>query len=135
MHRPRVLFLDEPTVGLDPVTRRKIWDLIRSLRSEGVTVLLTTHYIEEAEQLCDRVGIINEGQLIALDSPANLKRKLGNFAVEVYHEGRAERRFFPTREEALEYGAEHARCEACDFSVRETNLEDVFIELTGRRFE
>jgi ABC-2 type transport system ATP-binding protein len=135
MHRPRVLFLDEPTVGLDPVTRRKIWDLIRSLRSEGVTVLLTTHYIEEAEQLCDRVGIINEGQLIALDSPANLKRKLGNFAVEVYHEGRAERRFFPTREEALEYGAEHARCKACDFSVRETNLEDVFIELTGRRFE
>lgn len=135
MHNPRVLFLDEPTVGLDPATRRKIWDLIRSLRSKGVTVLLTTHYIEEAEQLCDRVGIINEGQLIALDSPANLKRKLGNFAVEVYHEGRAERRFFPTREEALEYGAEHARCEACDFSVRETNLEDVFIELTGRRIE
>jgi len=135
MHRPRVLFLDEPTVGLDPATRRKIWDLIRNLRSEGVTVLLTTHYIEEAEQLCDRVGIINEGQLIALDSPTNLKRKLGNFAVEVYHAGMAERRFFPTREEALEYGAKHARCEACDFSVRETNLEDVFIELTGRRFE
>jgi len=135
MHNPRVLFLDEPTVGLDPATRRKIWDLIRSLRSKGVTVLLTTHYIEEAEQLCDRVGIINEGQLIALDSPANLKRKLGNFTVEVYHEGRAERRFFPTRKEALEYGAEHARCEACDFSVRETNLEDVFIELTGRRIE
>ena len=135
LHSPEVLFLDEPTVGLDPATRRKIWDLIRSLRAQGRTVLLTTHYIEEAEQLCDRVGIIDRGELIALDSPANLKRELGSFAVEVYHAGRAERSFFPTREEALEYGAEHARCEACDFSVRETNLEDVFIELTGRRLE
>ena len=135
LHSPEVLFLDEPTVGLDPATRRKIWDLIRSLRSEGVTVLLTTHYIEEAEQLCDRVGIIDRGELIALDSPASLKRKLGSFAVEVYHSGRVERRFFPSREEAIAYGAEHARCKACDFSVRETNLEDVFIELTGRRLE
>jgi ABC-2 type transport system ATP-binding protein len=135
MHSPEVLFLDEPTVGLDAATRRKIWDLIRSLRSEGVTVLMTTHYIEEAEQLCDRVGIIDRGELIALDSPSRLKRRLGSFAVEVYHSGRAERRFFPTREEALEYGAEHARCLDCDFSVRETNLEDVFIELTGRRIE
>ncbi|MDN5344610.1 MAG: type transport system ATP-binding protein, partial [Clostridia bacterium] len=61
MHRPRVLFLDEPTVGLDPQTRRKIWDLIRRMNTEGMTVLLTTHYIEEAEMLCHRVGIMDRG--------------------------------------------------------------------------
>jgi ABC-2 type transport system ATP-binding protein len=75
MHRPRVLFLDEPTLGLDPQTRRSIWDFIKKLKRVGVTIILTTHYMEEAEYLCDRVAIIDHGKIIALDSPKRLKRK------------------------------------------------------------
>lgn len=83
LHSPRLILMDEPTVGLDPQVRRKIWDLIRSLNSERITVLLTTHYIEEAELLCHRVGIMNKGKLIALGTPAELKKKVGKFVVEV----------------------------------------------------
>jgi len=83
MHKPRILFLDEPTVGLDPQVRRKIWDLIRRLNGQGITVLLTTHYIEEAELLCHRVGIMNKGKLIALGTPEDLKKKVGKVVVEV----------------------------------------------------
>jgi ABC-2 type transport system ATP-binding protein len=75
MHRPRVLFLDEPTLGLDPQTRRNIWDFIKKLKKQGVTIILTTHYMEEADYLCDRVAIIDHGRIIALDSPKNLKKK------------------------------------------------------------
>jgi len=81
-HRPRILFLDEPTVGLDPQVRRKLWDLIRRLQNEKFTVLLTTHYIEEAEALCGRVAILEKGRLIALDSPEELKRRTGEYVVE-----------------------------------------------------
>ena len=81
-HRPRILFLDEPTVGLDPQVRRKLWDLIRRLQSETFTVLLTTHYIEEAEALCNRVAILDKGRLIALDSPEELRRRTGAYVVE-----------------------------------------------------
>ena len=73
IHRPRILFLDEPTVALDPQVRRKIWELVRQMAEEGVTVFLTTHYIEEAEALCDRVAILNKGKLAAVDSPAHLR--------------------------------------------------------------
>src|SRR5690606_4942863 len=83
MHKPNILFLDEPTVGLDPQVRRKIWDLIRRLNGQGITVLLTTHYIEEAELLCHRVGIMNKGKLIALGTPEELKKKVGKVVVEV----------------------------------------------------
>lgn len=77
LHRPKVLFLDEPTLGLDPQTRRKIWDYIQMLNEEeSVTMVLTTHYMEEADYLCDRVGIIDEGKIIALGTPSNLKNKL-----------------------------------------------------------
>ena len=72
IHRPQILFLDEPTVALDPQVRRKIWSLIRELKSQGATIVLTTHYIEEAEQLCDRTAFISRGNLIALDTPINL---------------------------------------------------------------
>ena len=74
IHRPQILFLDEPTVALDPQVRRKIWKLIQQLKIQGVTIILTTHYIEEAEQLCDRTALLNHGKLIALDTPANLCR-------------------------------------------------------------
>ena len=89
---PEIVLLDEPTVGMDPQSRRAIWDFIMELRDKGKTIVLTTHYMEEAEELCDRVGIIDHGKLIALGSPAELKSK---------------------------YGAR--------------DLEDVFIQLTGRR--
>lgn len=72
IHNPKILFLDEPTVALDPQVRRRIWNLIRYLKSQGITIVLTTHYIEEAEFLCDRVAILNSGKLVALDTTVNL---------------------------------------------------------------
>lgn len=72
IHRPQILFLDEPTVALDPQVRRKIWELITDLKAQGITIVLTTHYIEEAEALCDRVAILNRGRLAALDTTENL---------------------------------------------------------------
>ena len=72
IHQPKILFLDEPTVALDPQVRRKIWSLIKELKLRGITIILTTHYIEEAENLCDRVAILNAGKLIALDTTKNL---------------------------------------------------------------
>ena len=92
VHDPEIAFLDEPTVGMDPQSRRAVWDFITGLKSQDKTIILTTHYMEEAEELCDRVGIIDYGKLIALDTPAQLME------------------------------SHHAK-----------NLEDVFIELTGRR--
>jgi ABC-2 type transport system ATP-binding protein len=78
VHRPRVLFLDEPTTGLDPVSRRTIWEEVRSLNDEGTTVFLTTQYLEEADQLCDNVGIIDRGRIVAEGTPASLKASIGN---------------------------------------------------------
>src|SRR5688572_22158096 len=75
---PELLFLDEPTTGLDPTSRRQLWDIIRELRSEGRTILLTTHYMDEAERLCDRVGIVDHGKVIALGSPRELIASLGS---------------------------------------------------------
>ncbi|MEM3549960.1 MAG: ABC transporter ATP-binding protein [Candidatus Bathyarchaeia archaeon] len=72
IHNPQIIFLDEPTVGMDPQSRRAVWDFIKELKKEGKTIFLTTHYMEEAESLCDRVGIIDYGRLIALDPPENL---------------------------------------------------------------
>ncbi len=98
---PRVLFLDEPTTGLDPQARRHLWELIRRLRERGHTVILTTHYMEEAEELCDRVAIMDRGRIVALDTPQALIDAL------------VERGFRKQRVERL------------------ANLEDVFIDLTG----
>ena len=131
IHSPKILFLDEPTVALDPQVRRSIWDLVRQMAKGGVTVFLTTHYIEEAETLCDRVAIMNRGKLVSLGEPLELCRRLGAYAVEWdAGEGR-EYRFFPRREEARDFAAHHADGEKV--LVRRTNLEDVFIELTGRK--
>ena len=76
-HRPRILFLDEPTAGLDPQSRLALWEILRDLHGEGLTVLLTTHYMEEADQLCDRVAIMDHGHILALDTPAGLKASVG----------------------------------------------------------
>ena len=127
MCRPQVLFLDEPTVGLDPQVRRQLWDLITGFKAEGITVLLTTHYIEEAEILCDRVGILNRGRLIALDTPQALKARAGGYTVESIKNGRRHYEYVPDREEAQR----RAEADPQGVIVRRVNLEDVFIKLTG----
>lgn len=102
VHGPRVFFLDEPTTGLDPQARRNLWDLVRDVKKRGVTVIMTTHYMEEAEVLCDRVAIMDKGKIIALDTPTNLVKNL------------------------LKKGFKKAQ------HVEQANLEDVFIDLTGK---
>jgi ABC-2 type transport system ATP-binding protein len=129
MHYPNILFLDEPTVGLDPQARRKIWELIRRMNADGMTVLLTTHYIEEAEMLCHRVGVMDYGHLIALGTPLELKKRVGEVVVETSNQRDSDYRFFASREEALKYAAGLSE----NVLIREANLEDVFVELTGRR--
>ncbi|MDU2064925.1 MAG: ABC transporter ATP-binding protein [Sporomusaceae bacterium] len=129
LHEPKILFLDEPTVGLDPQVRRKLWDLIRSLNQSGLTVLLTTHYIEEAEALCDRVAILEKGRLLVTDTPTELCRRVGQFALEWMEEGVLQARFFEERETAVAAMGQLSGTAA----LRKTNLEDVFVELTGRK--
>ena len=131
MHRPAVVFMDEPTVGLDPQARRMIWGLIESLKQSGITILLTTHYIEEADALCDRVAIMRAGRIIALDRPAVLKEGVGRFSLECIGKHDFPRKFFQTREEAIDAG----RNLCSDIMVRDVTLEDVFISLTGERIE
>lgn len=131
IHRPRLLFLDEPTVGLDASTRRRIWDLIRRMNSEGTTVFLTTHYIDEAEALCGRVGIVHHGKLIAIGSPADLRRKLGMVTVEAQDNGHTGYSYFPDRDAATNYIREMNLSDKV--VMRQSNLEDVFIELTGQK--
>jgi ABC-2 type transport system ATP-binding protein len=127
MHKPRVLFLDEPTVGLDPQTRRKIWDLIKTMNQNGMTVLLTTHYIEEAENLCNRVAIIDKGKLIAIGSPDELKNEVGSVVLEYLENDNTVRHFFSSRADALKYAESLDK----DINIRESNLEDIFVKLTG----
>ena len=88
LHRPKVLFLDEPTVGLDIQTRRKIWQYIRKIHKEfEMTIFLTTHYMEEADQLCDRIGIIDGGKIQVIDTPENMKNAMGNEVISIVFEG------------------------------------------------
>ena len=102
VHKPKVLFLDEPTTSLDPQARRQVWDIITEIRSAGNTIVLTTHYMEEAEELCDRVAIMDHGKIVAIDSPDKLIQNL------------------------LDTGFKASR------EARLATLEDVFINLTGR---
>lgn len=131
LHQPQILFLDEPTVGLDPQVRRRLWDLIHRLKNEGLTVMLTTHYIEEAESLCDRVAILEKGKLIALDTPAALCRGLGDYVVEWNDEDGMKTQFFSTRIAAAKF----AGSISYNTAIRNCNLEDVFVELTGRKVD
>jgi ABC-2 type transport system ATP-binding protein len=131
--RPRLLFLDEPTVGLDAQTRRRLWELIRRMNLNGTTVLLTTHYIEEAEALCGRVGIIHQGHLMALGSPLELRQRLGLVTVETLSNNKDTHYiYFPDRTAATSY-ARNLPPDTKTIIVRESNLEDVFVELTGRK--
>ena len=129
LHGPKILFLDEPTVGLDPQVRRKLWDLIRYMKNDNITVVLTTHYIEEAENLCSRVAIIDKGNLIALDTPEKLCKRVGSFVAQwESNEGR-QTAFFTNRETAAEFAGKLIT----ETTIRRSNLEDVFVELTGRK--
>ena len=130
LHSPRVLFLDEPTSGLDINARRLLWDVLKSLHARGTTIFLTTHYIEEAEALCDRVGIIDHGELIALDQPAKLCERVGAVAVEYIQEGKTQYKYFHSREEAQAFASE-LRTDS-EIRIRKTSLEDVFVEITGK---
>lgn len=102
INKPKIIFLDEPTTGLDPQARRNLWDLIRDIRAKGTTVIITTHYMDEAEQLCDRIAIMDEGKIISLDSPDKMIDDL------------------------IASGFERPK------QVKSANLEDVFIQLTGK---
>lgn len=129
MHRPKILFLDEPTVGLDPQVRRRLWDLIVSLNHQGLTVLLTTHYIEEAEALCQRVAILEKGKLVITGTPADLRLKVGKYTVEWPEADGMRTRFFNERADAVTF----MNSLDTTTTIRNTNLEDVFVELTGRK--
>jgi ABC-2 type transport system ATP-binding protein len=158
-HRPSVLFLDEPTAGLDPQSRLALWDLLGELNRDGQTILLTTHYMEEADQLCDRVAVMDHGRILALDTPAALKQSIGaDTVVTVKTTGDIGRlgevlaadvagvtrtRVADGRLELHVQGgdrliprivlsAEHNGFELVDVSVAEPTLETVFINLTGR---
>ena len=155
---PKVLFLDEPTTGLDPQSRRQLWDIIRAFQKNGGTVLLTTHYMDEAERLCNRLAIVDHGQIIAEGSPEDLINRLGGhhvveFAVNNSHESDLEKwKTLPGVEAArhddgvicLTVKEPHhtipALLEAVgkndtkleQLTTRQASLEDVFVKLTGR---
>ncbi|MBI5446071.1 MAG: ABC transporter ATP-binding protein [Deltaproteobacteria bacterium] len=129
LHRPEILFLDEPTAGLDPSSRRLLWELVRSIHRNGVTIFLTTHYIEEAEFLCQRVGVLHQGRLIAEGEPRRMLEELGEYAVELPGPQGTVTEFHRSREEALAV----LRGAGEGATVRRANLEDLFLRLTGRK--
>jgi ABC-2 type transport system ATP-binding protein len=157
-HRPKVLFLDEPSAGLDPQSRIAMWDAVRGLREEGITVVLTTHYMEEADELCDRVAIIDHGKILVQDTPTALKGSVG--AQKLYELDLRSRENIPALIEQLQrlpgvvsveptpsgvrifaHGVEGLISDVVreanpyglrDLTITETSLETVFIRLTGR---
>jgi ABC-2 type transport system ATP-binding protein len=158
-HRPAVLFMDEPTAGLDPQSRLALWDILRELNGDGQTILLTTHYMEEADQLCGRVAIMDHGQILALDTPAGLKQSVGADTIVTVKADGDQARLAETLQGAVEgvtrtrqteaglelhvrggdrllarvvTAAEAGGFEVGDLSVAEPSLETVFISLTGK---
>lgn len=129
MHTPKILFLDEPTVGLDPAIRRRIWGFIKKIKNDGATIFLTTHYIEEAEFLAERVAFLDAGKIVAEDTPASLMTSIGQWAVDYLDDSRLQTAYFQSRDEAGDYV--HKRANGC--TVRRVNLEDAFISMTGRQ--
>jgi lipooligosaccharide transport system ATP-binding protein len=141
LHQPRLVLLDEPTVGLDPQVRQELWALIDRMRSEGVSILMSTHYIEEAERLCDSVTIMSHGKAVAVGPPrALIEEHAGSQALEVYGsptrlsevEAMAQERGWSTRRTGTSISILHANGDTdLDGERRVTNLEDVFVLLTG----
>ncbi len=157
-HRPKVLFLDEPSAGLDPQSRIAMWDAVKGLRHQGITVVMTTHYMEEADELCDRVAIIDHGKILVEDTPAALKQSVGAQKVYELHLrdqagrpelcGKLSRIEGVTKAEqtgdgvrVLAHGADGLLSDVVaaaspfglkDMNITEASLETVFIQLTGR---
>jgi ABC-2 type transport system ATP-binding protein len=161
IHEPQILFLDEPTVGLDPQARLALWDILRRLHGEGRTIVMTTHYMEEADRLCDRVAIIDRGQLLALDTPRALKERApGGTLIEITVDGdagiladaakalngvlRVETSRDMLRVYAERHGetiaalvriAESAARRVRDIHLSPPSLETLFVALTGRKLD
>lgn len=125
--QPEILILDEPTIGLDPASRRQMWDLLKTLNRQGMTILLTTHYIDEAQYLCQRIALIQQGRVARLDTPEALVEELGTTAVDEFDGDRTRSAFFRCKEDALAYASALKN----KFTLRNTTLEDVFLNLTG----
>jgi ABC-2 type transport system ATP-binding protein len=155
-HEPRVLFLDEPTAGVDVALRRDMWGLVRKLRETGVTILLTTHYIEEAEEMADRIGVMRKGQLVVVEEKAALMQKLGRKELTLHllnpmaalpaaladwpltlHANGTELKYtFAANEEAHGIPALLRRLDEhgigfTDLQTRQSRLEDIFVDLVG----
>lgn len=158
IHKPKMVFLDELTTGLDPHARRTMWDLVREIREEGCTVFLTTHFMEEAERLCDRVAILDQGKLIALDSPSALVRTLKQEKRLIFHFANGKKRLnlkhIPgvssisvNGEQAVIHGSgerfissvvsalEDQKVPFRDLRTEQPSLEDVFLQMTGRKMK
>lgn len=133
LHQPEILFLDEPTVGLDPQTRRRLWEIIRDLNKQGMTMLLTTHYMDEVEYLCDRIGIMDSGSLIELGTLQELRQKHGEGLVMKQAGDRWDYKFFPTLAAANQFLDQQT--DKTGMMARPANLEDIFVELTGRNLD
>ena len=129
MHEPELLLLDEPTAGLDPSIRRKIWWLIKKIQSDGATVFFTTHYIEEAEFLAQRVAFIDKGKIIKTGKPQDLINSLGTWAVDIVENDNLKTLFFKSKHEIKDF----FKSDFTSLNIRRVNLEDVFISLTGKK--
>lgn len=125
---PEILLLDEPTAGMDAVSRRQMWNLLRQLNNQGLTIVLTTHYMEEAQALCSRVALMDSGRLDDIDSPARLIERLGAYTVDEMLPDGIRSRFFHSKEDAILYLKELSG--SC--TLRDTTLEDVFVEKAGK---
>ncbi len=133
LHEPKILFLDEPTVGLDPQTRRRLWEIIKDLNRNGMTILLTTHYMEEVEFLCDRIGIMDGGKIMKLGTLPEFRAEYGAGLVVKQKSDRLEYQFFPTLKDANFYL--DSLIDKTGVMARESNLEDIFVEMTGHQLE
>lgn len=129
LHSPRILFLDEPTVGLDAAIRRRIWALIKKIQQDGTTIFLTTHYIEEAEFLADRVAFLDKGRIVCVEQPELLIRQVGMWAVDQLNDNDMKTLYFEDREAA---GRAMAGKDT-GFTLRRVNLEDAFLAQTGKK--
>ncbi len=124
---PEILLLDEPTAGMDALSRRQMWNLLRQLNGKNLTILLTTHYMEEAQSLCNRVALMDHGKLEEINTPSGLIERLGKYTVD-QETPKVKSHYFHSREEAISFlSSLDGQC-----TLRETTLEDVFVERAGR---
>ena len=128
---PEILLLDEPTAGMDAFARRQMWNLLKKLNQQKLTILLTTHYMEEAETLCDRVGFMCGGRLEETDAPGHMIETLGRYAVDETSPDGLKSHYFHGKEEAIQYLSASEQ----ETALRSTTLEDVFLETIGQQLE